>query len=353
MTLSALHAALIREQTDPLAEKLDAQAKRIDAVTAVLLDISTQQRRILERLGEAPGPVTPPAPAPEPEPEPVPVPVPLPRPVRAVYVGNEPAAADAHDRWFGQTKTPVVLFTEQRDWVKSPGIGWWINRWEPTGRKIFWSIPLHPDNSRFEDTTAGKWDQYFDRIARQLAAAYPTGLIHIRLSWEFNGAWFPWTIHGGRHQHFIDAWRRVVRVMRAVDPRFRFDWCTNEGTSGADPELAYPGDDVVDIISQDIYWKAQWDGTDPDMAWKRKLTQPHGLNWLREFSTRHGKPMAIPEWGVSGNNAAPFIRSLADWIAANSVVYHGLWDENAAYDGMLRTDRWPGTSAAYKAAFGG
>ena len=370
MTLSILHTALIREQTEPIAQ-------RLDALMLVQQDINARQRAIDKKLDQihallgdspvptTPTPVDPPDVIPPVQPPPASPPVTPPAaglgPIRAAYIGNDPKDADAHDRWLGDgRKTAVCVFTEGRDWVASSDISWWLKpgngnpNWPATGRKIFWSIPLHPKNSNLEDVIAGKWDAYFRRIARQLADAYPGQPIHIRLGWEMNGSWFPWTIHGGRHELYKSAWRRAVGNFRTVDADFLFEWCTNQGTSGANPELAYPGDDVVDIIAQDFYWNnddPRYDDTDPVKAFAAKLHQPHGLAWLAAFAAARGKPIAIPEWGVKGNNAGPYIAAFKAWMLTVPMVYHGLWDSDAAYTGRLSGNRWPATGAAYKAAF--
>jgi beta-mannanase len=118
------------------------------------------------------------------------------------------------------------------------------------------------------------------------------------------------------------------------------------------PEIAYPGDDVVDIIGMDFYWNTQWDPTDPAAAWDSMRTRTYGLEWHQTFAATHGKPTAYSEWGVMADDAAIYIQSVDAWFTAHDVVYQTYWNSDTAFQGKLSSGQYPVTGAAYKAAFG-
>lgn len=350
---------------DELQAAVRPYAEQIAANRALLIEQGKQVGAVLERLAALEGkpPSNDPGPAPGPVPQPGPAPTPAPASaIRAAFIGNDPPDAEAHDEWIGEAGTPVLLFTEQRDWVASPDIGWWINRWLPTGRTVFWSIPLHPQNSSLADVVSGRWDPYWHRVAADLVAAYPTGDIHIRTGWEFNGSWFPWAA-AGREAQYVAAFRRVAGVLRSVSDRIRVEWCPNIGTQRVNPELCYPGDDVVDVIGLDFYYRPVGHGRvedgysdplDPIAAWNQMVAQQHGLQWHRDFALAHGKPVAFSEWGVMLDTSSPYIERFAAWIASSPtpVIYHAYWDSDASYTGKLSGGRWPAAGAVYRTAFG-
>ena len=117
------------------------------------------------------------------------------------------------------------------------------------------------------------------------------------------------------------------------------------------PEDAYPGDDVVDIIGLDFYWNTDWDPTDPEAAWASMRDRTWGLAWHQAFAATHGKPTAYSEWGVRSNSAGPYIDHARDWFAAHSVVYHSYWDSNADFPGQLSRGQYPDAAAEFRADF--
>ena len=57
---------------------------------------------------------------------------------------------------------------------------------------------------------------------------------------------------------------------------------------------AYPGDDVVDIISMDVH-------DEYNHGWSDVVGGSYGLAAFRQFARRHGKSEAYTEWSVSAN----------------------------------------------------
>lgn len=217
------------------------------------------------------------------------------------------------------------------------------------------NLPMFPslpgfeltNESKWERAAAGEFDTHFQRLSESLVAA-GFGRAALRLAWEFNGegGQFPWHIgHGDpaarekRLRRFKAYWRRIHATMTRVGgARFRWVWCPMVSeTHLFDPTLAWPGDDVVDVVSADIYdaqgeyyWadpaalttgsdafldltddqralrrQFVWDkwvrGRDYDLAASVFRADPpsyRGLDWLYEFARRRKKSFALSEWAI-------------------------------------------------------
>jgi hypothetical protein len=193
-------------------------------------------------------------------------------------------------------------------------------------RKLIWSIALTMKGTTLKDVADGSHDADFNIAAKSIAASRPDAVL--RIGWEMNGDWFAWAA-GGVEADYIAAYRRIASIFRQASTRFIFAWCPGAGRLNSSPELAYPGDDVVDTIGVDIY-DAPSDASPVD-AWKRNVEGPFGLGWLEEFAGRHRKPMHIGEWGV-GLKGAPdnpyFVERMGEWLRrhAASIAFHVYFD---------------------------
>ena len=118
-------------------------------------------------------------------------------------------------------------------------------------------------------------------------------------------------------------------------------------------EQYYPGDDCVDVISQDIYWTEELQGKDPKAAFQRHVHgYSRGLAWMAEFAKARGKPIAISEFGVDPSLAAAdvWLGLFADWVKANNVVYVTYWYSNQSFPGRFGANRK--VSSAFRRLFG-
>ncbi len=236
------------------------------------------------------------------------------------------------------------------------------------------NLPMFPgapefglaNEEKWERAAAGAYDAHFQRLAENLVAA-GFGRAALRLAWEFNGTGgqFPWHVNyggadamAGRLAHFKTYWRRIHRVMsRAGGARFRWVWCPMVAEmQDFDPAQAWPGDDVVDVVSATLYdaqveyyWtdpaalaegrdaileldddrralrrQFVWDkwvrGRDYDIGAAAFRSDPpsyRGLDWLHAFAGRHGKPFALSEWAIwpryvrTDDGAGPFFSTAA------------------------------------------
>lgn len=211
-----------------------------------------------------------------------------------------------------------------RSWAAMHDLAWLPGYWRKANpdRKLVWSIPLTMTGTPLSEVAVGAHDGDFETAARAIATAQPDAVI--RIGWEMNGDWTAWSAVG-REAAFIAAYRRVAGIFRHASPAFRLDWCTNWGRSDGAPDMAWPGDDVVDLVGMDVY-------DTPGADWVRTVrSAPFGLDWLLAFSQAHGKPVAIDEWGVGLKGAADnpaFVSRMADWLRAHagSVAHHVVFD---------------------------
>ena len=97
------------------------------------------------------------------------------------------------------------------------------------------------------------------------------------------------------------------------------------------------------------------------MRWNGYVTQQNGLDWVASFAAQQGKPISIPEWGLSirtdghgGGDNAYFVQHMHDWIVGHNVAFQ-MYFEFDAPDGAhrLMTNEFPIGSQTYRQLFGG
>jgi hypothetical protein len=162
------------------------------------------------------------------------------------------------------------------------------------------SYPFDPYNSAssattdtqgLEDGAAGDFNSYFQTLAQNLVGD-GLGNSVIRLGWESNGDWYPWSEYLNESA-FIQYWQQIVTTMRAVTgSHFLFDWNGATGTlnNGNYAITAYPGDAYVDFLGADFY--------DQGSTLSVMFTGDHQLDWLASFALAHNKLISIGEWGL-------------------------------------------------------
>lgn len=275
----------------------------------------------------------------------------------------------AFETWLGR-RVDVILCTvdfqkwenyRHADWLSQTVYG---NRGE---RRLIYDVPIVINGASYAEARAGAYDDHWRCLARSIIANNPgSHEIVIRPSHEMNGEWFAWGVGGskqGRVPDFIASWRRFHGVFRGVPggERYRFSFSTSEGAS--DPRPMWPGDEYVDIVGHDVYWKPKamggegWETNDPKEAWEKRVNNGYnewGVGGMHAFAKARGKPFQIDEWGVWGPDAAPFVEGMAAFLKSSGARLHTYWNSDAAYPGGLESrDRdWPRTARAFKANFG-
>ncbi|MFK8025406.1 MAG: PKD domain-containing protein [Ilumatobacter sp.] len=186
-----------------------------------------------------------------------------------------------------------------------------------------------------ERTAAGAYNAHYLAAAQDLVdTGYGDAVI--RLGHEFDGAWPPYSSRQNEDA-FIAAWRHVHEILSSVSPDFRFDWNTTRGGWADWAQDAYPGDEYVDIVSMDVYWKI--DEGDPSWNQYRWDTQfIANMQSQLDFAIAHGKPVAFPEWGLIGADEPRFVEGMYAWFASlptegpGSLVYQAYFDSGKSKD---------------------
>ncbi len=243
---------------------------------------------------------------------------------------------------------------------------WMLDQWRNTGYRLVLGVPILPGGSggTLAEGAAGAYNQYFTILAQTLVHDGAANAI-LRLGWEFNGTWYPWSVASNADAaNFAQFWRQIVTTMRAIPgQQFKFLWNPNGGGSSSwNLELAYPGSAYVDYIGTDVY-DEYWGGSfTPQASWSNAVTQTWGLNWLTTFAAAQGRPIAIPEWSVDyrtdghGLGDDPyFISQFANWIAHSNVAFTCIFSFNDTAGGQnndLTDGTFPNALAAFRADFG-
>jgi hypothetical protein len=275
-------------------------------------------------------------------------------PLLGVNLGNVHLSdIERYEAWLGRRVDFVQVFTGRagwKDYLESVNYGGGLFR---DTRPIHWSVPLFAEGATLADAAGGAYDKYWKRVAHDVLACSPgTGSIYFRTGWEFNYRGQPW-FSGGQEALFVESFRRFVGILRGASDRFRFIWCPNYHVKGQNPELSYPGDDVVDVISMDFYVYRGFKMTGEE-AWKfyRYAGGGYGLEWLVKFARAHSKPVAVDEWGVMFDRYQAYIEAAADFFRENNFLYTAYWESKSSYYGMLSDGHLPDTAEQFRKSFG-
>ena len=290
---------------------------------------------------------------------------------KGVWTVNDSSKPAAHERWLGTATNPapvdyICSTTGMSNWSDfQTAVNWMIDTlWANVGRRIHWSTPPFPTNignGAMAACAAGDYWNYHRSVATSLLRygnKYPNEKIEIRLQWEGNGNWFAWSIgeYGSTPTIARDAFRRQVDAYRSVSAdRFRFEWCPNFATGSSAKtavETWYPGNDWVDLIGYDYYYKPEYEGNDPQTAWNMVKTASVGFDWATDFGAARNKPVSLSEWGVKRDGDSVMLNNIANYIRDKKWESAAYWDRDDSYPGMLSDNGMPTLGAAYRAQFG-
>ncbi len=174
------------------------------------------------------------------------------------------------------------------------------------GRVVAISTPLLTAEVRgqFSACASGAFDWVWREVATKMTRHGLADAI-IRLGWEANGNWFPWSINGN-YAGYKACFRRAVQVMRSVQPRLRIEWPMNREVYSRKLNTlvnnAYPGNDVVDIIGLSYY--DHWPAATSETVWNSSF-KPELDFWV-SFARRNGKKLGFGEWGLGFRRGGGF-----------------------------------------------
>lgn len=143
------------------------------------------------------------------------------------------------------------------------------------------------------------------------------GTFYIRFAHEMNGNWFQHSVRASEINDFKTSWQRLWRIKQTYFPEAKLVFNTNANTVQSpyyDWRQLWPGDAYVDVYATDFYsqhWKfPMFDGTGAPMQ----------LEAHRQFAAAHGKPFAVPEWGINmqaGGDQPGYIQFMYDFFSRN------------------------------------
>jgi len=284
-----------------------------------------------------------------------------------VYAGAGSAGvsgADAFARSTGRPVTHVLDFAPADDWQGITAPPWLIDAHANQQARLEYSLPMFPDGAgnSLAHCAAGDYDGHWRTLAENLVTAGLSGTI-VRPGWEFNGAWYSWSA-AGHPRDYAQCFRSIVTTMRSVrGQRFGFDWNPTLGRHAMAAELAYPGDPYVSYIGVDAYdtadvYRHRHGRAAAARAWKQISKGDHGLAFWSRFAADHGKPLVIPEWGVTagadgegGGDDPAYIDHMFAFMTdpANHVAYEQYFDASSGFaDHRIDGDtRFPRSRTAF------
>ncbi len=239
--------------------------------------------------------------------------------------GNYPADVNAWSKFTGRVPDTAILFTDRRDWYHIVAHNWPVGaftRAEFPGR-ISVAQPLFPRDGDEGSCARGDYDGHWAEFGRTLTK-FGRSDAYVRLGWEFNGDWFWWYVRDA--ETWKACFRKAATAIRSTAPDVKIEWNMTahrdhvpEG--GAGVWDAYPGDSYVDVVSIDAY--DSYPASVTQKIWDAQCHQKAGLCTVIQFAREHGKPFAVPEWGLvrsaGGGGDNPFyIQKMYETFAANA-----------------------------------
>jgi hypothetical protein len=269
-------------------------------------------------------------------------------PILGVYLASEDMGR--FEQQLNRPISAVTAFTDSNNPdITANDFPFWL-QW-PGDRKLILSHALIGFGWDMADSASGAHDADYQQAVDNLIP-WKDRILSIRIGWEFNvNNGYPWSQGGagGSNQtptNYADSFNRFATKIREGLPGVLIDWCPLADHALPDPW--YPGDDVVDVIGNDVYVKQAFHSN----SFSQVLNWSAGLNWQEQFAQAHGKLMGFAEWAIDYTDGARWIQQMSEWMKrprANRVVYQAYWNSNDVVSTKL--DDLPLNLAAYKAAF--
>lgn len=248
----------------------------------------------------------------------------------------------------------------------------WNFSYPGPNRRLSVGVPIAGSDMSVSQVNAGEADNLYRTVAALLIKHNRKDAI-IRIGWEADipNNW-AWHRNINNCEEYKQVWRRIRDIFHSYSNEFVF---TFEGSIGsklsgaADNEawlrLAYPGDDVVDLVGCDTYnfyhTKVMPDGS----GWNTVLNPSSGLGLqdVADFARIHKKGLILPEWGLHGvegpGDVPQYIEYMYNFFKSNADIMAAECYFNE-YDPYIKCALWtddqaeqnPGSAAKYLELFG-
>lgn len=185
---------------------------------------------------------------------------------------------------------------------------------------------------------------YLDMIADYAEAV--EGSVLFRPFHENTGSWFWWGADFCTEETYKELYRYTVNYLRDEKNIHNILYVYSPGsefTSAAEFEERYPGDEYVDIVGFDMYYR----NPDGSETWYEELEKK--LTALDEFAAEHGKVCALAETGISndtvegdlqtallkyGNPDKDWFMKTLDIVSESDAAYFMVWSNFGETDGF-------------------
>jgi hypothetical protein len=265
--------------------------------------------------------------------------------------------------WRGRPLDVATTFEDDGTW-KGTEVVWALETGELVHFKGRLSIAvpmLSNGKDTFEQCAAGAYDVHFRALGRTLKK-YGREDSYIRLGWEGNGDWYPWSANGNTGG-WKACFRREVQALRSVAPGVQIDWNMNKDGNTNAVDL-YPGDDAVDVIGVDYY--SMYPALNSRAAWDRMYLKrgsnktPTGIGAWLAFAKSHGKKLSVPEWGVNngggggGGDDAGYVSHMHQFFEKNAgyIAYEGYFNSQCPNFCIVPSGKNPQAASMYRQLWG-
>jgi hypothetical protein len=230
-------------------------------------------------------------------------------------------------------------------------LNWFTGAWSQTKYRLSIGVPMIPTNSAKVPVgtlavgATGAYNQYYVTLADTLIAA-GEGNAFLRLGWEFDGNWYPWSASNPIDEtNYVTYFQQIVTAMRTVSGEaFQFVWNPDAvafTAPGYSVATAYPGSQYVNVIGLDAYDQSWTTPLTPSNVWNNTILP--ALTAAENFASSKNEPLAICEWGTitlaNGHGLGDdplYINNMMDWMknSANHVEYESYFNRsNIPYGG--------------------
>lgn len=255
--------------------------------------------------------------------------------------------------WRGRSLDFVTTYQEMGTF-RQIASSWAAQAYSGYEGRLALGVPLLPKDKSgtLKQVASGKWDWAFTSLAKSLVGHGRADAI-IRLGWEPNGNWYPWSVSPAKAGQYRAAYRHVQGVMKKVGPKFVFSFDLSCGTAMTGQRSRmdalnrlYPGNAAVDIVGCDVYdWHSTKVTSEQSFQTASTPSGSVGLEDVARFARKHRKGLGVPEWGVAstaergqGDNPV-FVEQMQNYFQRNRdlLAYEGYFNDG---EGGIKSSLW-------------
>lgn len=229
--------------------------------------------------------------------------------------------------WRGTPCDFALLYVTRDTWSQVVQPTYLLDRFATWPGRLIIAVPPWPEKVGASNATCatGAYDEYWKAFGRTLND-YGRQNSFIRLAWEPNGNWYPWS--GTNPTDYVNCWRHVADAINSTaEPDPTLCWCLNAHYShnppSHDARELYPGDEWADCVGLDAY--DFWPASRTKAEFDAQANAVGGLNYWFDFARARNKIFGVGEWGVvsgaganGGGDSPNYIQWMHDWFTEHA-----------------------------------